>query len=1019
MKLTPNKEQIDAARRILNSRQDQMEEPIRRNIITLLEKFDIECNAPYPTDDGPADIYCPRYRLFIETKASGNAGNPNQPQAGYDNESPREQLERYLFSEIKRVKGMLDLDAIGDRRWVGILTDGHVWHAWIYDHHTASVAREEFRDLRPKTPEDLIQTIYSLISDGPIGKPWIPANPRSVFESDLQELHDCYHNLSSHLRDNLETKISLWLEMLRTASMEPENDAAKHRLFVRHTFLVGLARGVVHTLSSPREEPDFRKILGDGFVSWIIDTQQGREWGAAFLKRIHSYEWRQRRGDVLRALYEQLIDERDRKVFGEYYTPDWMAEWLVEEVLDDEWCRESVDAALAAGPGQEGPHGIGVLDPTCGSGTFLYHAARKLLKTPNISDLPKSQKASVVARLVNGIDVHPVAAEISRATLLRALPEQPIDEVSALRIYEGDALLLLQDDEQSLFYPKNGEVRILTPKGTEITLPKSFVDNARFTELLRRMVLSATKNENLPIDIQNSVPDRDRNLMLECHHKFVEVISMEGNSVWTWFISNTAGPYRLAQQKVNRIIANPPWVRMADIQSEFRKRSLEQFAEHSLGIWSGGKVAPHFDIAQMFVKRVRQLYLMDQKENPGAWIVKKSAIKASNWQRFRKWHESFLAQIVDMEKIQVFGSGDARRCCVLFECRRVSKLFSLNSPQVIARYKSKRPTTEMGLDDASKLLTFDVSAHKLTKEKSDYVIDKNPVFRQGATIVPQVLLEVDKILNPVAKSKNVKIVTTRSEKGKWETIEPLVGDIPSHWLRILLKSRNLLPFKITSDLPRAIIPTDLKGNLMPDPASVNSFWKELESIYREYSGKGRNTPKTLISQIDYAGKLSSQLLQSPRRLKTEDRRVVLYPASSDIMRASRYDANSSSIVGSKLYRWTADSTEEAAYLVGILNAPSLSEAFKELRTSGRDFHLSPWRNIPIRKFSANNSVHRKISNVCVQAEHHLDELFESDHLDSLGQVAASKRIRQKLDEMGIFVELDKLVQKILPEYVNN
>ena len=33
---------------------------------------------------------------------------------------------------------------------------------------------------------------------------------------------------------------------------------------------------------------------------------------------------------------------------------------------------------------------------------------------------------------------------------------------------------------------------------------------------------------------------------------------------------------------------------------------------------------------------------------------------------FRKAHEAMLAQSLDLEKLQPFGGGDARRCCLLW-----------------------------------------------------------------------------------------------------------------------------------------------------------------------------------------------------------------------------------------------------------------------------------------------------------------------------------------------------------------
>ena len=171
----------------------------------------------------------------------------------------------------------------------------------------------------------------------------------------------------------------------------------------------------------------------------MLATHRGLQWATSLLEQVHRYEWRRQRGDVLRPLYERFVSEQDRKAFGEYYTPDWLAELLVQHVLDDDWCDRAVREALAAERSHTELTGIGVLDPACGSGTFLYFAAQRLLQTPLLADLSPARQAAVVARLVNGIDVHPVAAEISRATLLRALPAQPPDGKSSIRVYEGDS----------------------------------------------------------------------------------------------------------------------------------------------------------------------------------------------------------------------------------------------------------------------------------------------------------------------------------------------------------------------------------------------------------------------------------------------------------------------------------------------------------------------------------------------------------------------------------------------------
>ena len=58
---------------------------------------------------GSIDIYVPHHRVIIETKARGLATDPHKPQ-GADRESPKEQLDRYVLSEIRTELSSFDWD---------------------------------------------------------------------------------------------------------------------------------------------------------------------------------------------------------------------------------------------------------------------------------------------------------------------------------------------------------------------------------------------------------------------------------------------------------------------------------------------------------------------------------------------------------------------------------------------------------------------------------------------------------------------------------------------------------------------------------------------------------------------------------------------------------------------------------------------------------------------------------------------------------------------------------------------
>lgn len=998
------------ADRVLRVSASDSEGDIRQTIGNLLDALGVETRIEYPTPAGPADIYCPNRRIVVEVKALGGAHDPDKIQTTEGGETPKQQVERYLRAETK--KELSRFPFLGDQPWIGVVTDGRVWHAWRYPHQPGAVGQDVIRDWHPRTPSALVQWLQSALLDaGLVGKPIIPSNPISEFKPHLESLQTLFDAQPEAKAQERETKRLLWLDMLRTSCMAPSR-AAETRLFVTHSFLVAVARGAIATLMAPSASTvDGPGALREGFVAWIVDSHAGREWAQRLFGRIHQFEWRQREGDVLRPLYEDLVQERDRKIFGEFYTPDWLAELMVREVLDEDWCEQSVQAALSAIRTGTELTDIGVMDPTCGSGTFLFHAARRILASPASEGLPPAKQAAAVSMLVNGIDVHPVAAELARATLLRALPAPPPDGEASLRIYQGDALLARPGSEYTLLGSREDCILIITPQHHEVELPQSFVVSPGFAADLRRMIDRAREPGlgSLPKDILESIPESDRMELRRCYTAFREIVRREGNSIWAWYIINITGPTLLANRKVDRIVANPPWVRMADIQVPERKRVLEQFADDELRIWTGGKQSPHFDIASLFIKRVRERYLASPEKDVGAWLVKKAALQAGNWKKFRAWHKRFLKQQLDLEKLQPFGGGDARRSCVLIENRRFRRLTPNRSSRLVANVAEHRPFPHQRLDEVEDSLLVTEHEGTVAQGRSAYVDERGKaLFRQGATITPKVLVCVASVSDAPGPG-NVQVTTDRSWHRPWRDLSPRTGTVPRHWVMGLSLSKQLLPFAMLRP-SQALIPVDNSGDLLEDPGAACSFWMDLDEIYQEFRGRGRSTPKTLLDQLDFNGKLASQL---PLRSHPQARTVV-YPKSGDIMRASR--SHGGTVLDFTLYRWVAESEEEAAFLVTLLNSACLRGAFKQSRRSGRDFHLHPWLKVPLMRFDGADRDHRELASLAQRAEAVATD-FLRNHSRKMGQVGLSKRIRGQLSDGGLMGEIDRLVAAIMPESV--
>ena len=389
-------------------------------LISMLGYGPVETEHTIP--GGSIDIYVPHHRVIIETKARELTADPHKPQ-GADRESPKEQLDRYILSEIRTELSSFDWNPEDRSKqpWVGVVTDGTIWHSWRYPH-------EENPNEEPiptKTTGDaaaLIDALTTAFGTERTTRPWVPAQPADIFREHEKGLDSLYRQLPRAVRTRTETKRQLWLDMLRVSGIAPhDNDA--NRLFVTHSLLIAIARLVAHGLTRDREE--WRAALDDGFVSWITDSHPGREWAGELHQTVEEHDWRRRRNDVMQSLYMDFVSARDRKVFGEYYTPDWLAALIVDEALDEAWRSRAIEQAETSARTSSRLKGVGVLDPTCGSGTFLYHAARRILNAPEMGQLSPGRQADVTASLVHGIDVHPVAVEIAKTNMMRVLPTAP------------------------------------------------------------------------------------------------------------------------------------------------------------------------------------------------------------------------------------------------------------------------------------------------------------------------------------------------------------------------------------------------------------------------------------------------------------------------------------------------------------------------------------------------------------------------------------------------------------------
>lgn len=373
----------------------------------------------YQSGDGPIDVYC--RNVVFETKRPGKLDARRKTDGS--TETPEEQATRYL-NALTAQPNMFDDVAIG---WRAGVTDGEEWHFYDYDRDAPEEDRLTLaRSLRldePADDEELLACLYEFVNRT------VKMAPPTTDAPWVERLAQPFIDLAARYEHSpeYEVKRDLWRNMLRGAFLNPQSGEPERDLFARHTVLVAVARAVAETLRPPEQQSADAELLYDrlceGFGAWLRDAagDDGAEALAVMVEEVNRYDWQAAQRDTLKNLYHSMIPRAIRHDFGEYYTPDWLARAVCEEVMDPKWRKGVIELAVAGQ--QPGP---AVLDPSCGSGTFLYHATQLLMEEvgrhPELAGSPQAQ-VEIVNDLVAGMDLHPVAVELSKSTKILAFNE--------------------------------------------------------------------------------------------------------------------------------------------------------------------------------------------------------------------------------------------------------------------------------------------------------------------------------------------------------------------------------------------------------------------------------------------------------------------------------------------------------------------------------------------------------------------------------------------------------------------
>lgn len=876
----------------------------------------------------------------------------------------------------------------------------------------------------------------------------LKATLRRMVEAFGQKSHvfiDCFRELSKQYNEikkygEIQVSVEQWRKFLSIAygSFDASDDN-----FLIHTYLSVFAKLIAYSSISNKEfieEAELAEIMSgkifeknnidrfieNDFFHWVGNQQNFPMLTKVFrviAQKIATYDFNNIDEDILKGVYQELIDLDTRHALGEYYTPDWLCERVVKE-----YNFKKTDK---------------ILDPSCGSGSFLVAAIRRL------KELHPDMTFEEISANIYGIDIHPLSVQIAKTNILILFGKDIRKKQKPVYINVILAnSLLAPEGVENLF---GGEFSLQIDKTQVILSTQILDDNLLFNaaidicddlaestahqnpikkESLINAIRSFTKNDNFNGNISES--------FYKLYLAFKEVKQRKRDSIWGFIIKNLYRPYFLAK-RFDYIVGNPPWFTYSSIKNEEYQKQLDDLADKHLV--KPTKVAnfTNLEIAAIFMSYCSSYFLKDNGKL--AFVLPRSFFSADQHDNTRsgKAKGFALTQIWDLNEVNPLFNVPS---CVLFaEKSEVKKGlpkeglkgFSLagrlpfhNCNLEIAQTKLKENQQTYFYIKQGKATAFSTRKVKTQAKPSPY----RELFKQGATIIPRAFYFVqlnqpeyypENTTTHIETSKNIQA----EAKAPWKGIR-LSGQIESKFVFRTALAKSILPFALHQPdfvvLPIAIEKNEeeqKKIKLLPVSELLEMgerfairWFQNAENIWAIHRTE-KNRKISAINYLNWNNKLESQNLNKPF--------LVVYAGSgkdayATLVKRDIFDTEF--IVDSKSYAFYTDSLSEAYYLTTVLNATLPNLMMKDFQSRGlfgaRDVSKKIL-DVYFPKFSEKNEKHLQLAELGKIAHEKTAEFLKNIDKDIKieGLQLGKLRVEIKKNLSQEMQEIDEIVQEII------
>ena len=841
-------------------------------------------------------------------------------------------------------------------------------------------------------------------------------------------------------------KLDLWASNMEIVyGGRPEVSA-----FIDHTYLVTLVKLIVYLRLSGdnlvREDRLVRALTGEYFASYGIANLTEEDFFAWLLhpriqertlrvvediaKELLRYDLSQLDEDFFKEIYQEIVKRSERHRIGEYYTPEWLVELTLEESME-----------LWQTIHQGTPR---ILDPGCGSGTFLCNAIHIMKEHLLKEGKDPTHILDIILDNVVGVDINPLAVVIARANYVVALGELlQLGKRIIVPIYVADSIkmprviLTLTEKGKTSVYeftievPYNNKVK---QKIYAVQIPQSVASQKLTLNEVVEGYKAAIHSYRIRKNRKEAFEVFGRSQLAKLSGDELEVLRTTLNTIlglmdagldaiWVFMLSNIYAPITLAQCKFDMLVGNPPWIAMRYVENisyqDFLKREVLSYE-----LLSSGQVYQFSNIetATLFFCKSSDIYL--EKDGIISFVMPRSVLTGAlhhiNFKQLRK-PKMKLAKILDLEDVSPIFNVPS---CVLIALKGETTSY----PVVARKFAGNLPEKNVRLLEAKRCLLAKDYMYSPPTPLGTYSVYYNLV-KSGAYLCPRCFYFIDFDVHPILGIDKTKPAVKTSddiqEKEPWKGTR-LQGNVEANFIFATLIGVDLVSFGYVKLRP-VVLPVE-RANTGYRLLDVNELRnkgytfmaKWLEAIQKIW--ETRRTKKSqklflrLIDRIDYQGLLSNQSSKSRYVVVYNKFGTNLVSCVIDKKNLQNFQLGTVSIapVGflaeNATQIFATDDLSEAHYLCSILNSNTINDAIKPYQPRGsfgeRDITRLPFK-LAVEKFDKSNPLHVDLARLSEQC-HSIIASFRFTKKSTSGlRTEAKEAIANEIER------IDALVSKLL------